>query len=92
MPFLMDGMRLTALDQILQQLMEGNNSTRPVPATDEIMEHLPREVVQEGSEWFVCRLSFLIIAKVSSSQPFRPSAGKGLRYLQRDIFGNQRRS
>ncbi|CAA7264828.1 unnamed protein product [Cyclocybe aegerita] len=39
-----------ALDQIITQIMEGNNAHRPVPATDEIMAKLPREVLLEGSK------------------------------------------
>ncbi|EJD03799.1 uncharacterized protein FOMMEDRAFT_133178 [Fomitiporia mediterranea MF3/22] len=39
-----------ALDQLITQMMEGANSTRPVPATEEIMGKLPREVLEEGSE------------------------------------------
>lgn len=35
----------------MTQLMEGAASNRPVPATDEIMDNLPREVLEEGSEW-----------------------------------------
>nr|GAT57480.1 predicted protein [Mycena chlorophos] len=39
-----------ALDEIITQLMESNNNaTRPVPATDEILEKLPREVLEAGS-------------------------------------------
>ncbi|KAJ3535371.1 hypothetical protein NMY22_g6524 [Coprinellus aureogranulatus] len=38
-----------ALDQIITQLMENNNAHRPVPATEEIMANLPREVLTEGS-------------------------------------------
>ncbi|KAF7337493.1 RING-type domain-containing protein [Mycena sanguinolenta] len=38
-----------ALDQIITQLMESSNNSRPVPATDEIMENLPREVLEQGS-------------------------------------------
>lgn len=37
-----------ALDQIISQLMENSDSGRPVPATDEIIENLPREVLQTG--------------------------------------------
>ena len=36
-----------ALDQIITQLME-NSQAHPVPATEEIMEKLPREVLEEG--------------------------------------------
>ncbi|KAJ6621076.1 hypothetical protein B0H10DRAFT_2018562 [Mycena sp. CBHHK59/15] len=38
-----------ALDQIITQLMENSNSSRPVPATEEIIENLPREVLEVGS-------------------------------------------
>ncbi|KAF7303183.1 RING-type domain-containing protein [Mycena kentingensis (nom. inval.)] len=38
-----------ALDQIITQLMESSNASRPVAATDEIVEKLPREVLEEGS-------------------------------------------
>ncbi|KAJ3573555.1 hypothetical protein NP233_g2370 [Leucocoprinus birnbaumii] len=38
-----------ALDQIITQIMENSNSHRPVPATEEIVEKLPREVLVEGS-------------------------------------------
>ncbi|KAK0465524.1 uncharacterized protein EV420DRAFT_1637649 [Desarmillaria tabescens] len=37
-----------ALDQIITQLME-SNAHHPVPATDQIMEKLPREVLEIGS-------------------------------------------
>jgi len=38
-----------ALDQIMTQLMENSNSSRPVPATEEIISKLPREVLEIGS-------------------------------------------
>ena len=38
----------TALDQIITQLMENSNSSRPVPATEDIMSKLPREVLEVG--------------------------------------------
>ena len=41
---------LLALDQLMTQLMEGANSTRPVPAPEDVVERLPREVLEEGSE------------------------------------------
>ncbi|GJE89609.1 E3 ubiquitin protein ligase [Phanerochaete sordida] len=37
-----------ALDQIITQLME-NSQGHPVPATEEVMQKLPREVLTEGS-------------------------------------------
>lgn len=36
-----------ALDQIITQIME-NSSAHPVAATEEIIEKLPREVLEEG--------------------------------------------
>ncbi|KAF8167358.1 hypothetical protein B0H34DRAFT_739978 [Crassisporium funariophilum] len=38
-----------ALDQIISQIMENSNAHRPVPATEEIIAKLPREVLMEGS-------------------------------------------
>jgi len=38
-----------ALDQIISQIMENSNAHRPVPATEEIIQKLPREVLIEGS-------------------------------------------
>ncbi|KIM47465.1 hypothetical protein M413DRAFT_439124 [Hebeloma cylindrosporum] len=38
-----------ALDQIISQLMETTNAHRPVPATDDIIKKLPREVLLHGS-------------------------------------------
>ncbi|KAF9486587.1 hypothetical protein BDN70DRAFT_941472 [Pholiota conissans] len=39
-----------ALDQIISQIMENSNAHRPVPATEEVIAKLPREVLMEGSE------------------------------------------
>lgn len=38
-----------ALDQIITQLMENSNAHRPVPATDEIITNLAREVLEANS-------------------------------------------
>lgn len=38
-----------ALDNIITQLMENSNAHRPVPASEEIMDKLPREVLEDGS-------------------------------------------
>ncbi|GBE77416.1 hypothetical protein SCP_0102890 [Sparassis crispa] len=38
-----------ALDQIITQIMENSNASAPVPATEDVMEKLPREVLEEGS-------------------------------------------
>lgn len=42
-----------ALDQIITQIMENSNAGHPVPATEEIMEKLPREVLEEGCTCFL---------------------------------------
>ena len=41
---------LSALDNIITQLMENSNAHRPVPASEEIMDKLPREVLEDGCE------------------------------------------
>ncbi|KAK2461427.1 hypothetical protein APHAL10511_005890 [Amanita phalloides] len=38
------------LDQIITQLMEGANTNRPVPASEEIINNLKRDVLLEGSD------------------------------------------
>lgn len=38
-----------ALDQVITQIIEHSNANRPVPATEQIIEKLPREVLMEGS-------------------------------------------
>ncbi|KAF9644673.1 hypothetical protein BDM02DRAFT_3070355, partial [Thelephora ganbajun] len=38
-----------ALDQIITALMENSNAHRPVPVTDEVLEKLDCEVLEEGS-------------------------------------------
>lgn len=40
-----------ALDQILTQLAENSTAGRPVPATTDIVDNLPREVLTEGCSW-----------------------------------------
>ena len=52
-----------ALDQVISQLMENSNAGRPVPATDEVIEKLPRDVLEEGSPFLekdcaVCKEQF----------------------------------
>jgi E3 ubiquitin-protein ligase RNF115/126 len=54
-----------ALDQIISQLMENSNAHRPVPATDEIISGLPREVLEEKSpalqhDCAVCKEQFSV--------------------------------
>lgn len=39
---------LSALDEIISQIMENSNSSHPVPATEEVMEKLDRSVLEEG--------------------------------------------
>jgi hypothetical protein len=43
-----DSISMSALDQVITQIMEHSNAHRPVPATEEIIENLPREVLMEG--------------------------------------------
>ena len=43
-----DSIFMSALDQVITQIMEHSNAHRPVPATEEIIEKLPREVLMEG--------------------------------------------
>lgn len=43
-----DSTFMSALDQVITQIMEHSNAHRPVPATEEIIEKLPREVLMEG--------------------------------------------
>ncbi|TFK56457.1 hypothetical protein OE88DRAFT_1729954 [Heliocybe sulcata] len=38
-----------ALDQIMSQLMENSNAHRPVPASDEVVNKLPKEILEDGS-------------------------------------------
>jgi len=62
-----------ALDQIITQLMETSNSSRPVPATDEIVENLPREVLELGSptldkDCAVCKDPFKLDTEDPSEQ------------------------
>jgi len=62
-----------ALDQIMTQLMEGGDSTRPVPATQEIMDELPRTVLEEGSpllekDCAVCKEQFSAKAEEPDEQ------------------------
>jgi len=61
-----------ALDQIITQLME-TNPHRPVPATDEIIEKLPREVLEYGSpllqkDCAVCKDQFNIDSEDAEEQ------------------------
>ncbi|KAI0639925.1 hypothetical protein C8Q77DRAFT_1205336 [Trametes polyzona] len=59
-----------ALDQIISQIMENSNAHQPVPASEEAMEKLPREVLEEGSpllekDCAVCKEQF----KLDSEDP-----------------------
>ncbi|KAF9567762.1 hypothetical protein CPC08DRAFT_518402 [Agrocybe pediades] len=54
-----------ALDQIITQIMENSNAHRPVPAPEETIQKLPREVLEEGSRTLeldcaVCKEQFKI--------------------------------
>jgi len=54
-----------ALDQIITQLMENSNANRPVPATEEIIDNLKRDVLLEESDTLekdcaICKEQFSI--------------------------------
>ncbi|KAH9178668.1 hypothetical protein EDB89DRAFT_1927811 [Lactarius sanguifluus] len=62
-----------ALDQIITQIMEQGNSSRPVPATDEVMTELQREVLEEGSpllerDCAVCKEQFSLTTEDPDDQ------------------------
>jgi E3 ubiquitin-protein ligase RNF115/126 len=73
-----------ALDQILTQLADGSTGGRPVPATEDIISDLPREVLTEGSpllerDCAVCKESFkldpedpdeLVVVTLPCKHPF----------------------
>ncbi|THV07465.1 hypothetical protein K435DRAFT_772398 [Dendrothele bispora CBS 962.96] len=64
-----------ALDQIITQLMEQSNSSRPVPATEEIMQKLPKDVLEEGSPMLekdcaVCKEQFKLGSEDPDEQVF----------------------
>lgn len=76
-----------ALDQIISQIMEQTNPNAPVPATEEIMQKLPREVLKKGSpllerECAVCKDQFQletedpeeqVVVTLPCSHPFHES-------------------
>jgi len=62
-----------ALDQIITQIMEQGNSSRPVPATEDVMEKLQREVLEEGStlleqDCAVCKEQFSLTTEDPDDQ------------------------
>jgi hypothetical protein len=66
---------IIALDHIISQIMEQGSSSRPVPATEDVMEQLHREVLEEECKSLSrsLLLDFLSLNTVSSA------AGTGLR-------------
>jgi len=61
-----------ALDQIISQIME-NSSAQPVPATEEIMKDLPREVLEENApilekDCAVCKDQFSLTTEDAAEQ------------------------
>jgi len=62
-----------ALDQIITNLMENANSSRPVPATEQIITDLPREVLEDGSatlekDCAVCKDQFTVTTEDPDEQ------------------------
>lgn len=70
---------LSALDQIITQIMENSNAHRPVPATEELVEKLPREVLTTGC---TCSrsLPYVLLIRVLSA-----ATKRRLRCLQRAV-------
>ncbi|KAF8140532.1 hypothetical protein EV363DRAFT_1151608 [Boletus edulis] len=76
-----------SLDQILTQLAENSTAGRPAPATEEIINNLPKQVLTEGSpllegDCAVCKESFkldaedpdeLVIITLPCKHPFHES-------------------
>ncbi|THH21223.1 hypothetical protein EW146_g286 [Bondarzewia mesenterica] len=62
-----------ALDQIITQIMENSNSSHPVPATEEVMSKLDRQVLEEGSpllehDCAVCKEQFSLATEDPDEQ------------------------
>jgi len=62
-----------ALDQIITQIMEQGNSSRPVPASEDVMTKLQREVLEEGStlleqDCAVCKEQFSLTTEDPDDQ------------------------
>ncbi len=80
--------RTTALDQIITQIME-NSSAHPVPASEEVLEKLPREVLEEGCKYtahpsrvYAC----VILILVGCARVLSPTTRERLRSMQRPIL------
>ncbi|VDC05814.1 unnamed protein product [Peniophora sp. CBMAI 1063] len=62
-----------ALDEIVTQLMENNNTSRPIPVTEEVMQKLDRAVLEKGSplldrDCAVCKDQFSATAEDPAEQ------------------------
>ncbi|KAI0001563.1 hypothetical protein BJV77DRAFT_968646 [Russula vinacea] len=62
-----------ALDHIITQIMEQGSSSRPVPATEDVMQQLHREVLEEkspllGRDCAVCKDQFALITEEPDDQ------------------------
>ncbi|PCH34197.1 hypothetical protein WOLCODRAFT_22530 [Wolfiporia cocos MD-104 SS10] len=76
-----------ALDQIITHIMETSNAHAPVPATEEVMQNLPRSVLEKGStllgrDCAVCKEEFrtdaedadeLVVVTLPCQHPFHES-------------------
>lgn len=56
-----------ALDQIITQIMENSNANRPVPASEEIVNNLPREVLTEMCKQVIYGLLICMLINFDSS-------------------------
>lgn len=76
-----------ALDQIISEIMENSNAHRPVAATDEVVDKLPREVLEEGCE---CA-SYPVVYKHLRGR-VSSTSGERMCCLQGTVQGRNRRS
>lgn len=81
-----DKARPIALDEIITQLMENSNSGRPVPATDEIIAKLPRELLLLGCKRITASCAFYLIYSLLHSG----TIGKRLCRVQGAIHDRRR--
>lgn len=64
-----------ALDQIISQIMENSNAHRPVPAPEEVVAKLPREVLMEGCKSEHALRSYKVISEINCL-PLAPMLGR----------------
>lgn len=75
-----------ALDQIMTALIENSNAHRPVPATEQVVDRLDHQVLEEGCKWQVRNQPCNILTLVPS-----PPSRTSLCNLQGPVFVENRR-